>query len=232
MFSPGIIYQFRTDRRTVPYRKPDWLEDPFMASGVAAELPGQHRLLANRYLIAHTLDQSARGSIHLGADIVAGRRCLLKRAAPHAQVDETGRGASDRLRHEAELLQRLSGILPVPAVFDLIEDGENAFLAMEDVKGETLSDYVQRLAGDGRLLSTAEVVACGMELVELLRAIHGQGVVHRDLKSDNVVLGTDRRLWLVDFDNGQGYYCWSYPEATISHYHAYDDGFAGRMSIQ
>ena len=39
-------------------------------------------------------------------------------------------------------------------------------------------------------------------------------------------------LWLVDFDNGQGYYCWSYPEATISHYHAYDDGFAGRMSIQ
>ena len=39
-------------------------------------------------------------------------------------------------------------------------------------------------------------------------------------------------LWLVDFDNGQGYYCWSYPEPTISHYHAYDDGFAGRMSIQ
>jgi hypothetical protein len=39
-------------------------------------------------------------------------------------------------------------------------------------------------------------------------------------------------LWLVDFDNGEGYYCWSYPEPTISHYHAYDDGFAGRMSIQ
>lgn len=39
-------------------------------------------------------------------------------------------------------------------------------------------------------------------------------------------------LWLVDFDNGDGYYCWCYPEETIGHYHGYDEGFAGRMSIQ
>ena len=39
-------------------------------------------------------------------------------------------------------------------------------------------------------------------------------------------------LWLVDFDNGEGYYCWKYPEDTVAHYHGYDEGFAGRMSIQ
>jgi len=39
-------------------------------------------------------------------------------------------------------------------------------------------------------------------------------------------------LWLVDFDNGEGYYCWSYPEPAITHYHGYDEGFAGRISIQ
>lgn len=39
-------------------------------------------------------------------------------------------------------------------------------------------------------------------------------------------------LWLVDFDNGQGYYCWCYPEAAIGHYHGYGEGFAGRMTIQ
>jgi len=39
-------------------------------------------------------------------------------------------------------------------------------------------------------------------------------------------------LWLVDFDNGEGYYCWSYPEPAITHYHGYDDGFAGRIKIQ
>ena len=38
-------------------------------------------------------------------------------------------------------------------------------------------------------------------------------------------------LWLVDFDNGQGYYCWCYPEETVSHFHDYDGGFRGRMKI-
>jgi hypothetical protein len=37
--------------------------------------------------------------------------------------------------------------------------------------------------------------------------------------------------WLVDFDNGHGYYCWQYPEASVAHYHDYDTGFAGRMKI-
>ena len=38
-------------------------------------------------------------------------------------------------------------------------------------------------------------------------------------------------LWLVDFDNGEGYYCWQHPEASLSHYHGYEEGFAGRMKI-
>lgn len=38
-------------------------------------------------------------------------------------------------------------------------------------------------------------------------------------------------LWLVDFDNGEGYYCWCYPEDTVAHFHDYDGGFGGRMKI-
>jgi len=39
-------------------------------------------------------------------------------------------------------------------------------------------------------------------------------------------------LWLVDFDNGSGYYCWRYPEDGLDYYHSYEDGFRGRMRIQ
>ncbi|HTY42223.1 MAG TPA: tetratricopeptide repeat protein [Thermoanaerobaculia bacterium] len=39
-------------------------------------------------------------------------------------------------------------------------------------------------------------------------------------------------LWLVDFDSGAGYYCWKYPEAALSHFHAYEEGFAGRVPLQ
>jgi hypothetical protein len=38
-------------------------------------------------------------------------------------------------------------------------------------------------------------------------------------------------LWLVDFDNGEGYYCWCYPEDGINHYHGYAEGFSGRLRI-
>ena len=38
-------------------------------------------------------------------------------------------------------------------------------------------------------------------------------------------------MWLVDWDSGDGYYCWKYPEETISHFHSYEDGFAGRIPV-
>jgi hypothetical protein len=38
-------------------------------------------------------------------------------------------------------------------------------------------------------------------------------------------------LWLIDWDAGDGFYCWRYPEPTVLHYHGYDDGFAGRVPI-
>jgi len=39
-------------------------------------------------------------------------------------------------------------------------------------------------------------------------------------------------LWLVDFDNGSGYYCWRHPEPGLRYYHSYEDGFRGRVPIQ
>ena len=38
-------------------------------------------------------------------------------------------------------------------------------------------------------------------------------------------------LWLVDWDNGGGYYCWRYPEESLAFFHTYEDGFGGRLPI-
>jgi hypothetical protein len=39
-------------------------------------------------------------------------------------------------------------------------------------------------------------------------------------------------LWLVDFDNGSGYYCWRHGEKSLQFFHSYEDGFTGRVRIQ
>ena len=47
------------------------------------------------------------------------------------------------------------------------------------------------------------------------------------------LLGLDiKGLWLVDFDNGSGYYCWKHPETSLDYFHTYEEGFAGRVRIQ
>lgn len=38
-------------------------------------------------------------------------------------------------------------------------------------------------------------------------------------------------VWLVDWDSGDGYYCWRFPEQSLSYFHTYDEGFAGRLPI-
>lgn len=38
-------------------------------------------------------------------------------------------------------------------------------------------------------------------------------------------------LWLIDFDNGSGYYCWQYPEPSLQYFHGYEDGFRGRVKL-
>ncbi len=39
-------------------------------------------------------------------------------------------------------------------------------------------------------------------------------------------------LWLIDFDNGSGYYCWKHPEPSLQYFHGYDEGFSGRVKLQ
>lgn len=43
--------------------------------------------------------------------------------------------------------------------------------------------------------------------------------------------GEVKGLWLVDWDSGDGYYCWKFPEDSLGHFHGYDEGFSGRVPI-
>ena len=59
------------------------------------------------------------------------------------------------------------------------------------------------------------------------------GVLTADWARAMEALGLDvKGLWLVDFDNGSGYYCWRWPETALQFFHTHEEGFAGRMRIQ
>ena len=59
------------------------------------------------------------------------------------------------------------------------------------------------------------------------------GEVVRDWAERLIGMGIEvKGLWLADFDNGSGYYCWKYPEDGLHYFHSYEEGFRGRMRIQ
>jgi hypothetical protein len=65
---------------------------------------------------------------------------------------------------------------------------------------------------------------------EELEAAHKEIVARWEAEIESVGCRV-KGLWLVDWDSGDGYFCWRYPEPTLAHYHSYDEGFAGRMPV-
>lgn len=95
---------------------------------------------------------------------------------------------------------------------------EEASVLLPEVRQATEEAYrrVERVpASSGR--------AAQAEADEIVQA-WAQGLLARGLEI--------KGLWLVDFDNGSGYYCWRYPEERLEFYHSYEEGFGGRMRIQ
>ena len=103
-------------------------------------------------------------------------------------------------------------------------------------------DEARALLPEVKLL-TADAVRRVEDLTSRMETVHETDSSRASIESDieDAIrewslaieeLGLEAKgLWLVDFDNGQGYYCWCFPEDTVSHFHDYDGGFRGRMKI-
>lgn len=59
-----------------------------------------------------------------------------------------------------------------------------------------------------------------------------QAIVGRWAREIEALGAEAKGVWLVDFDNGSGYYCWRWPEPALEYFHGYQDGFEGRTRIQ
>lgn len=79
---------------------------------------------------------------------------------------------------------------------------------------------------------TAAAVAVVDELSEDTPPERYENIVQK-WATDVMRLGIEvKGLWLVDFDNGSGYYCWKHPEPSLQYFHGYEEGFEGRVKLQ
>jgi len=138
-----------------------------------------------RYQLVREVGTGGGGSVFVARDPELDRDIALK------LITATSAELRSRALSEGQALARLSHPNVVP-VFDVGVAGERVYLVMELVRGESLRAYAERA-------SLRDVVRAYRQAGDGLEAAHAAGLVHRDFKPDNAVIGADGRVRVIDF---------------------------------
>ncbi|KPH97719.1 serine/threonine protein kinase [Actinobacteria bacterium OK074] len=156
------------------------------------------RLIAGRYRLLSRLGHGGMGTVWRARDETVDREVAVKEPRIAAELPERERAnAYERMRREARAAARLDHPAVVN-VYDVADVDGRPWLVMELVRGRSLGDVLQE-----GTLGVPEAARIGLEVLGALEAAHAAGILHRDVKPDNVLLGRHDRVVLTDFGIAQ-----------------------------
>jgi serine/threonine protein kinase/Tfp pilus assembly protein PilF len=144
----------------------------------------------SHYRIIERLGAGGMGEVFLAQDVRLDRKVAIKMLPAKSIGDEQ---AKKRLFREAKAAATLDHP-NICAIYEVGEEGDCAFIAMQYIEGRTLSRIIKNNA-----LSPLEVVDIGIQAAEALAEAHSRGVIHRDIKPQNVIITPRGRVKILDF---------------------------------
>jgi eukaryotic-like serine/threonine-protein kinase len=153
------------------------------------------RLLADRYRLGEVLGKGGMGTVWRAVDETLGRSVAVKELRFPGNVDEDEkRRLVTRTLREAKATARIRNTGAI-TVFDVVKEDDRPWIVMELVEGRSLSDAIRE---DGPL-TPKRAAEVGLVLLDVLKAAHAEGILHRDVKPSNVLIADDGRVVLGDF---------------------------------
>lgn len=143
-------------------------------------------VLGGKYSIVSEIGRGGMGIVYRGIQRSLGRTVAIKALSPHLAVSDE---FVQRFRREAEALARLNQG-NIVTIHDFEREGEDYLLVMEFVDGRSLSDL---MAERGRV-PPGEAVSIAASVADALDAAHRNGVVHRDIKPDNILIDSSTQV--------------------------------------
>jgi serine/threonine-protein kinase len=154
------------------------------------------RVLAERWEVGPRIGLGGMASVHRALDHRLGRQVAIKILHPHVAENPDSR---TRLAREARAIAQLKHENVIEVYDFSIDDPDCTWLVTELIEGMSLRQFLDR--GPKPMPEIGVMVAT--EVVRALRAAHAQGVVHRDVKPDNILVGKEGRPKLSDFGIAQ-----------------------------
>jgi tRNA A-37 threonylcarbamoyl transferase component Bud32/uncharacterized RDD family membrane protein YckC len=154
-----------------------------------------------QYRVQRLLAVGGQGSVYLANDSVVSEDIVLKEFVLPVYVDlSIRRKTIERFEKEARLLKQLDHHKVVKLLDFFVED-HRAYLVLEHLDGKNLRDLVK----DSGRRSEKETMSLALQMCEILRYLHNQDpvIIHRDFTPDNLILGNDGQLRLIDFNVAQ-----------------------------
>jgi eukaryotic-like serine/threonine-protein kinase len=149
------------------------------------------RMLDGRYLLEERIASGGMASVWRAHDEVLARTVAVKILHDHLAQDGDFR---ERFRREAVAAARLAHP-NVVSLYDTGTDDDRVYLVMELVEGSTLRDVI----ADVGSLEVGQVAAIGEKVARALHYAHARGLVHRDVKPANILIGEDGTVKVADF---------------------------------
>ncbi len=151
------------------------------------------------YELLDRLGEGGMGVVYRARDTALEREVALKFLSADLQVSGE---EVDRFLHEARAISRLNHP-NIATIYAVEEDRGERFLAFEFLPGGTLRERVRKLRNDGEHLPFHRILSWGVRIARALAHAHRHGIVHRDVKGDNVLLTADDDVKLTDFGVAQ-----------------------------
>ena len=148
-------------------------------------------ILDNRYQIISKIGQGGMAVVYRARDLKLERNVAIKLLKQEYSQDAE---FIERFKNEARSAARLSHS-NIVAAYDIVNSGERHYIVMELVEGITLRDYIAR---KGRL-SNKETIGIALQTAEGLSEAHKNGIIHRDIKSQNIIISKEGRIKIGDF---------------------------------
>ncbi|MFJ9578727.1 protein kinase [Streptomyces sp. NPDC101191] len=168
-------------------------------TGRADAPSAEGRLLAGRYRLGVVLGRGGMGTVWRAVDETLGRTVAVKELRfPTSIDDDEKRRLITRTLREAKAIARIRNNGAV-TVYDVVDEDDRPWIVMELIEGKSLAEAVRE---DGTL-TPRRAAEVGLAILDVLRSAHREGILHRDVKPSNVLIGEDGRAVLTDFGIAQ-----------------------------